>query len=81
MFDILNIRTNLSELKGSIVDEDMEPVTLKEDFSTYELSNGLLMSVKAVAGQIGKTKHYNPDGEPVYLVNVAPINNSSFFKT
>jgi hypothetical protein len=64
---------NLSELKGAIIDEDIEPVTLKEDFSTYELSNGLTMSIKAVAGQISKTIHYNPDGEPVYIVNIAPI--------
>jgi hypothetical protein len=64
---------NLSELKAAIIDEDMEPIILKENFSIYELSNGLIMSIKAVAGQISKTKHYNPDGEPVYIVNIVPI--------
>jgi hypothetical protein len=64
---------NISELKGSIIDEDMEPVTLKEDFSTYELSNGLLMSVKAVAGQISKTRYYDQGGEPVFIINITPI--------
>src|SRR5215207_3883749 len=39
-----------SELRAGITDEDMEPITLKEDFSVYELSNGLILSLKTVAG-------------------------------
>ena len=64
---------NPSELQSGITDEDMDAIPLKEDFSVYELSNGLIMSVKSVASSISKTRYYNPDGEPVYIVNSVPI--------
>lgn len=51
----------------------MEPITLKEDFSEYELSNGLIMSVKAVVSQINKTEYLTPIGEPVYVVKSVSI--------
>ena len=62
-----------SELLSAVTDDDMEPEPLKENFSVYELSNGLVLSVKAVAGQISKTKFFTVDGEPVYIVNTTPI--------
>ncbi len=62
-----------SDLETSIIDEDMEPITLKEEFSVYELSNDFVVSVKAVVSQIKKTKYYTPAGEPVYTVNSTPI--------
>jgi len=64
---------NPAEIKEGIIDEDMEPEPLRENFSVYDLSNGLVMSVKTVAGQISKTKFFTQDGEPVYLVNITPI--------
>ena len=64
---------NPSELQTEIKDPDMEPITLKEDFSVYDLSNGLVMSVKSVVSEISKTAFYTPEGEPVYIVNNVPI--------
>lgn len=64
---------NPAELQSGIIDEDMEAEPLRENFSVYDLSNGMVMSVKTVVGQISKTKYYNRDGEPVYLVNANPI--------
>ena len=64
---------NSTELQKSIIEEDMEPEPLRENFSVYDLSNGMILSVKTVAGQINKTKCYTQDGEPIYLVNTTPI--------
>jgi hypothetical protein len=64
---------NPSEIPAGVIDDDMEPITLKEDFSVYELSNGFIVSVKSVVSQISKTKYYTPAGEPVYIVNSTPI--------
>ncbi len=52
-------------------DVDCEP--LSEDFSVYDSSNGMVVSIKAVAGQINKTEFFTPDGEPAYAVDANPI--------
>lgn len=62
-----------TDLAQGIIEQDVDFDVLKEDFSVYELSNGLILSVKTVVGQIGKTKYYTKDGEPIYLVNMNPI--------
>ncbi len=64
---------NVAELQNSIIENDMETEPLRENFSVYDLSNGMTLSVKTVAVQINKTKFYTQDGEPVYLVNITPI--------
>jgi hypothetical protein len=64
---------NPAEIQTGVIDDDMEPEPLRENFSVYDLSNGMVLSVKTVAGQISKTKFYTPDGEPVYLVNTTPV--------
>ena len=55
------------------LEEDVEYEVLHENFSVYDLSNGLTLSVKTVVGQIKKTKFFTRDGEPVYVVNTNPI--------
>lgn len=62
-----------AELQGGIIDDDMEPETLRENFSVYDLSNGMVLSVKTVVAQISKTKFYTQDGESIYLVNSTPV--------
>jgi len=62
-----------TELQTGIIDDDMEPEPLRENFSVYELSNGMTLSVKTIAGQISKTKFFSQDGDPVYVVNTTPI--------
>lgn len=62
-----------AQLKEGIIEEDIETETLRENFSVYELSNDMILSVKTVVGQINKTKFYTQEGEPVYIVNTNPI--------
>ena len=64
---------NQSELREGIVDDDMDFDVLRENFSVYDLSNGMVLSVKTVVGQITKTKFLTKDGEPVYSINTNPI--------
>lgn len=64
---------NPTELQSGISDDDMEPEPLRENFSVYDLSNGMVLSVKTIVGQISKTKYCNQDGEPIYLVSTTPI--------
>ncbi len=64
---------NPAELPQGIIEQDMDAEPLRENFSVYELSNGLIMSVKTVAGQISKTKYYTRQGEPIYIVNLNPV--------
>jgi hypothetical protein len=62
-----------SDLNKGIVDEDVEFDTVKENFTTYNLTNGLTVSIKPVLAQARKTKYYTAHGEPVYLTNISPI--------
>ena len=62
-----------AELQSGVIEEDVDYEVLRENFSVYDLSNGLVMSIKTVMGQIRKTKYYSRDGEPIYMVNINPI--------
>lgn len=64
---------NPAELEQNIVDQDVDFEVLRENFSVYELSNNMVLSVKTVVGQIRKTKFYTKEGEPVYIINTNPI--------
>jgi hypothetical protein len=64
---------NQSELYQNIIEEDVEYEVLRENFSVYDLSNGFVISVKPVLGQVKRTKFYAHQGEPVYTVNINPI--------
>ncbi len=56
-----------------VIDEDVEFEVLRENFSVYDLNNGMVMSIKPVLGQVKKTKVYSSQGEPIYITNVNPI--------
>jgi hypothetical protein len=62
-----------SDINAGIIEEDVDNEVLQEDFSTYELSNGFILSIKAVLGQVRKTKFVTQQGEPIYSVDVNPI--------
>ena len=62
-----------SKVPSAVIDDDMEQEPLREDFSVYDMSDGTVLSVKIVAGQISKTKFYTQSGEPVYQINTTPI--------
>ncbi len=58
---------------NEITEDDMEAVPLRENFSVYDLSNGRVLSVRTVAGQISKKRSYTKEGEPNYAVNTTPV--------
>lgn len=57
----------------SIIDDDMECIRLREDFNRYDLSDGQVMSVKAVVFQVQKTDMHDSNGEPIYRVHSTRI--------
>ena len=57
----------------TIIDEDVEYETLKEDFNVYQLSNGTVLSIKTVLGQVQKTDLHTAVGEPIYNINSQPV--------
>lgn len=66
-------RQVLDPTNATVVDEDVEYDTLKEDFNFYDLSNGASLGIKTVMVQIQKTDQYNREGEPVYSINSHPV--------
>ena len=60
-------------LYNKIVEDDVEFEVLQESFSVYDLSNGMVLSLKPVLGQVRKTGVYSKEGEPVYTININPI--------
>jgi hypothetical protein len=61
------------ELQSGILEEEIDFETLQEEYTVYELSNGMQLSIKAVVSQIGRTKFFTIHGEPVYSTSVSPI--------
>lgn len=64
---------NASELAAGIIEKDVQNHTLREEFSSYVLSNCMILSVKAVLGQIQKTRYFTEQGEPIYSVSINPV--------
>lgn len=62
-----------SELNVNPINDDLEFDVLQENFTTYDFSNRVVISVKPVVAQVIKTRHFTPEGEPVYSVNLNPI--------
>ncbi len=64
---------NPTNLLVDPIDDDVGFEVLRENFSVYDLSNGMVLNVKTVVGQIIKTKYYTHGGEPIYNINTNPI--------
>ena len=64
---------NTLDPQSRIVEEDIELETLQENFNSFVLSNGMILSVKPVVGQVNKTDLYNPRGELIYTVSATPV--------
>lgn len=62
-----------ADLQSGIIEDDVDFEVLRENFSVFDLSNSMTLSVKTVVGQIRKTKYYTKDGEPIYIINTNPI--------
>ena len=52
-------------VQGTLVDFE----TIREEYNTYKLSDGATVRMKTVVTSIIRTQEFNPDGEPVYIVN------------
>jgi hypothetical protein len=57
----------------SVLGEDVEFETEREQFNTYILHDGSRLKFKAVVGKIVRLDAWKPDGEPVYLVQTSNI--------
>jgi hypothetical protein len=53
--------------------EEIEFETDREAFNVYILHDGTKLKFKSVVTQVIRLDIYKPDGEPVYIVNSAPI--------
>jgi hypothetical protein len=57
------------------VEVDFAP--LREDWNEYSLADGTRLKMKIVITKVFRTEKYNPQGEPIYLVNSTNILNAS----
>ena len=53
--------------------EDMDFEVIFEEFNRYDLGDPFILSVKTTLSQVTRLKLYNSQGEPVYVVNTAPV--------
>lgn len=58
---------------NDILEDDVDFEVLRENFSNYDLSNQLVISVKPVLGQVKKTRYLTAEGEPIYTITINPI--------
>ena len=56
----------MNALEGS-VDLDFEEI--EEHWNTYTLSDGTTIKVKLVLRGVKRLKRYEPDGNPIYVIN------------
>jgi len=64
---------NPNQLRIGIIEEDMPFETIHDNFSVYQMSNGMIISIKPVITQIDKTRFFKPTGESVYIVHQSPL--------
>lgn len=61
-----------NQISAGITDTDVSFTPILEEFNEYEMSNGMILSIKTIVSQIKKTKFYTAGGEPVYEVSTIP---------
>lgn len=57
------------ELTATIVEEDVELSVVEEKWSTYQLQDGTVISIKLIPIKVSRTGIFDPNGEPIYNVN------------
>jgi len=65
-------RFSPEELEKSIVEEDIEFKTIKEEWNVFKVNDEMLF-VKLVISKVSRTDKYDGDGDPIYLINSQPI--------
>jgi len=68
-----NVIYTQTEYNKNMDVEDMSFETISEDFNQYDLDGKFILSVKTALSQVSRVKLYNTRGEPIYLVNTAPV--------
>ncbi|HCC58999.1 MAG TPA: hypothetical protein DEQ47_17405 [Solibacterales bacterium] len=56
-----------------VTGEEIEFETEKEGFNIYILHDGTRLKFKAVVSTIVRLDAYNPNGEPLYMVNASNV--------
>ena len=62
------------DLQKSIINNDMNFTTVKEEWSEYELNNGSKVRLKTILTGISSTSLYDSYGEPIYLMQMQTLN-------
>lgn len=57
------------ELVASIVDDDVGLITVEEEWSTYRLQDGTVLSIKLIPIKVSRTSIHDLNGEPLYNVD------------
>ncbi len=52
-------------VEGEIVDFE----TVREEYNVYKVGDGSTIKMKTVVTNIIRTSEFNPQGEPLYLIN------------
>jgi hypothetical protein len=68
---------NPADLAKEIAKPDMTFTTIDEPWNEYWLDNIIKWSIKTVLVSVAKTKKFDPEGEPIYLVNNQGLTKSS----
>jgi len=70
------IKYSQKQLADSIVEDDIDFKTTKEDWNEYMLSDGKVLKLKSVPTKIAKTSKFDSWGEPIYLVQTQAMAKS-----
>ena len=57
----------------NMIDQDVKCTPLREEFNDYMVGEDIVISAKAVVGQVVKTDAYSNAGEPIYNVGAQPV--------
>ncbi len=68
-----NVPLTQKQLDEGIIEEDVEVVPLREEFSVYAVSDGSTLSLKMIVGQVSKTKYFDVAGAPIYIVRTTLV--------
>lgn len=58
---------------STIIDQDVACTPIREEFNDYAVGKDIIVSAKAVVGQVAKTDACSDVGEPVYNISVLPV--------
>ena len=66
-------RHSQEELSRSIIEDDLDFSTIKEDWNSYKLPDGTILKAKLALTKVSKTSKYDHAGDPFYVFQSAPL--------